>query len=914
MSTSFGSLPRKEIGMPGLTGGIWSVSSQKRGSFKLSDAAKRNAGREARLGVAENAHSALRMANTPSPAASEGAAASLPFAIPLQPTPKAHRSLSHSQGQRETPQASSVYPNPGSGGRALPMGLLAEDNETDEDEDSDFGGRLTHTVSHPPIGALQRAATYSAAYEDRLQVALSHLGIEAQPRRSQWESHLGWTDLPRINESRRHSLADIPTRRGSFSEDGHNGISRPTVNGQQGIDRYNSVGALSRGGDYVIAGKLGSLCSRNQQSLPSPHSRDSFHYKRRNVFIPLPPQPPSATTPPLLHLPPPHTAETASSAQPPRPLLTMRTTEDPSGLFDVPTMYKVPFVEIKHDELTADDLRRVRQQGPQYGTALSNSRPRKLLFIVSFKCSRVLVFYLLEGTGLQIREGDIVIVEADRGQDLGTVQHANVTPDQARLYLRKYAEEQYKWLMMFSVNNAPSNINPNAQLYGESSAMAASRPVQTTMPPTMQGMPRENLNNLKPKAIKRLANAHEIKMLAEKEGNEAKAKRTCQQKVAHLHLQMEILDAEWQWDFQKLIFYYYADHYIDFKPLVTELYRIYKTRIWMSAVNPASFSQHAMGQPPSGVGPGAITSDSGNMNTSYTMAYGADPDPYGAVPPYRVAYDTYDPNYPSIPGVANSFAPVAGGNNFTPTAATFQPATNFTENAPTTQPGAMATGSTSDYSYYYERPGNNNQRHSMMMTPAPTGMMAQTGTQQRQNAYAPTTIAAQLPQQNPYWMHEHPTYNKYTPDPYAHIKENVYPSPPWKQVPWQPSPWNNSTSSINPAAAGLGRQADVPLPIGTRPQSIGSQMNKSEPPEEYMRQLRACQDAAVREHQQQQLQQQQQQQQGPSSRYMMPPSYQQPLPSMGQQTASRRGAGMASWRPATNNNSASLADEMSRER
>ncbi|KAK0257587.1 hypothetical protein LTS09_007634 [Friedmanniomyces endolithicus] len=838
MSTSFGSLPRKEIGMPGLTGGIWSVSSQKRGSFKLSDAAKRNAGREARLGVTENTHSALRMANTPSPAASEGAAASLPFAIPLQPTPKAHRSLSHSQGQRETPQASSVYPNQGSGGRALPMGLLAEDNETDEDEDSDFGGHLTHTVSHPPIGALQRAATYSAAYEDRLQVALSNLSIEAQPRRSQWESHLGWTDLPRINESRRHSLADIPTRRGSFSEDGHNGISRPTVNGQQGVDRYKSVGALSRGGDYVIA-------------------------------------------------------------------------EDPSGLFDVPTMYKVPFVEIKHDELTADDLRRVRQQGPQYGTVLSNSRPRKLLFIVSFKCSRVLVFYLLEGTGLQIREGDIVIVEADRGQDLGTVQHANVTPDQARLYLRKYAEEQYKWLMMFSVNNAPSNINPNAQLYGESSAMAASRPVQTTMPPTMQGMPRENLNNLKPKAIKRLANAHEIKMLAEKEGNEAKAKRTCQQKVAPLHLQMEILDAEWQWDFQKLIFYYYADHYIDFKPLVTELYRIYKTRIWMSAVNPASFSQHAMGQPPSGVGPGAITSDSGNMNTSYTMAYGADPDPYGAVPPYRVAYDTYDPNYPSIPGVANSFAPVAGVNNFTPTAATFQPATNFTENAPTTQPGAMATGSTSDYSYYYERPGINNQRHSMMMTPAPTGMMAQTGTQQRQNAYAPTTMAAQLPQQNPYWMHEHPTYNKYTPDPYAHIKESVYPSPPWKQAPWQPSPWNNSTSSVNPAAAGLGRQADIPLPIGTRPLSNSGQMNKSEPPEEYMRQLRACQDAAIRQHQQQQ---QQQQEQGPSSRYMMPPSYQQPLPSMSQQTASRRGAGMASWRPAANNNSGSLADEMSRER
>ena len=87
-----------------------------------------------------------------------------------------------------------------------------------------------------------------------------------------------------------------------------------------------------------------------------------------------------------------------------------------------------------------------------------------------------------------------------------TVQHANVTPDQARLYKRKYAEEQYKWLMMFSRNNQPSNVNPNAQLYGESSASGASRGLLANAPATMQGMPRENFNNLKPKAIKRLAN------------------------------------------------------------------------------------------------------------------------------------------------------------------------------------------------------------------------------------------------------------------------------------------------------------------------------------------------------------------------------------------------------------------------
>ena len=43
--------------------------------------------------------------------------------------------------------------------------------------------------------------------------------LDVPQRRSQWQSHLGWDDLPIVNESRRHSLADIPTRRGSFAGD-----------------------------------------------------------------------------------------------------------------------------------------------------------------------------------------------------------------------------------------------------------------------------------------------------------------------------------------------------------------------------------------------------------------------------------------------------------------------------------------------------------------------------------------------------------------------------------------------------------------------------------------------------------------------------------------------------------------------
>nr|POE62821.1 uncharacterized protein pb7e8.02 [Quercus suber] len=263
---------------------------------------------------------------------------------------------------------------------------------------------------------------------------------------------------------------------------------------------------------------------------------------------------------------------------------------------------------------------------------------------------------------------------------------------EAKLYKKKYSEEQYKWLMMFSRNNAQGNVNPNApQNFNENNR----NPMLANAPATVAGMTRES-TSLKPKAIKRLASPHEVKMLAEKEGNEAKAKRTCQQKVAHLHLEMEILDAEFQWDFQKVIFYYYADKYINFKDLITELYRIYKSRIWLSAVNPASFSQHAMGQPPNGIGPGAITVGDNAFNP---LTYSpVDPDPYGAVRPYQIE-PTYTPNYPSIPGVVNSFASHERVQNNNLTSSLY----------PATAPHTVMHqhGNLANYNFYYDRSGSN---------------------------------------------------------------------------------------------------------------------------------------------------------------------------------------------------------------
>nr|POE99499.1 uncharacterized protein pb7e8.02 [Quercus suber] len=738
-STTFGTLPRKDTGVPGLPGGIWSAT--KRGSFKMGEAAKRNIARDVRLGAPYQAQSlmGLRAGSTPSPAPSTEGVSQLPFPIPLQPKPKVMRSLSHSQGQQEI-MHTLVGTQPGAADHALPLGLLAEEDADVEETDSDFGVQLTHTTSHPPIGTLQRTATLPMAYDPGSQgyghnrhesgdfsavSSTGRRGIEAafaaglavEPphrRPAQWQSHLGWDDLPPMpNESRRHSLADIPTRRGSLDLDNPIDVLAGL---RQGLpsQRDRRWDETSHGGPESYRGLPGAPSSkRSVEGLirPAPFLAPCVA-RLGGLETKFPREPPangvatirricvsccwpsgelghgvqlrmdssSTTTSTLAHNVNTTAAGANTSTHSNNTPGEMRYHEDPSGMqFNLPPTYKVPYVELSDDASSSHHFVR-------------DSRPRKMLYVVSFKCSRVDVFYLHENTGLQIRAGDIVIVEADRGQDLGTVQHADVTTEQAKLYKKKYSEEQYKWLMMFSRNNAQGNVNPNApQNFGESNR----NPMLANAPATVAGMTRES-TSLKPKAIKRMASPHEVKMLAEKEGNEAKAKRTCQQKVAHLHLEMEILDAEFQWDFQKVIFYYYADKYINFKDLITELYRIYKSRIWLSAVNPASFSQHAMGQPPSGIGPGAITvGDNAFSPLNYSPV---DPDPYGAVRPYQIE-PTYTPNYPSIPGVVNSFASPDRSQNSN-MASTLFPAT-----APNTamhQPGNLA-----NYNFYYDRGGNN---------------------------------------------------------------------------------------------------------------------------------------------------------------------------------------------------------------
>jgi hypothetical protein len=538
---------------------------------------------------------------------------SFPFNIPLQPILKTHRSQSYSVGQLETeaglnsPGAVGTPPRPragvpGAGSQYRPMrpsGLgetiyaegrpLGQLSEVEDDEDqgvslaslrarqdrqdqlSDLSNALLRQATHVNARAKHGSASLGASAAEDVRRSMSNNYVQSgaesaiedddseqlysgrvnlgQPmvqdstHRGMWSTSLGF-GMDDITQSRRHSLADIPTRRGSL------------VSGLSGQAYTNTGSALA-----VMP--YGSENESNARDY-----RQTSHDLETNM-----------TESDMQH---------RAYAQ--------------NYFSGAATAHR------NRAESTSLSLQGPYSSVTPAGSAFGRQGWSAPLYIVTFKCSRSGIFYIHEGTGLDVKEGDLVIVEADRGQDLGTVTHAKIDWPRAKEALEKTGEDHYKWLMMFSRHNLALTDSETRGLMASNGtghgSMHRDRPLDE-YPPGMGGPPELPQEPTKPKMIKRLAQPHEIANLREKEGNEAKAKRIAQQKASEHNLKMEILDAEFQLDWKKLTFYFYSTEYINFNLLVGDLFKIYKTRIWLSAINPAAFRSRP-NQPPSSIGPGAI--------------------------------------------------------------------------------------------------------------------------------------------------------------------------------------------------------------------------------------------------------------------------------------------------------------------
>lgn len=335
-------------------------------------------------------------------------------------------------------------------------------------------------------------------------------------KKGQWQSSLGFGGLGELPQSRRHSFADVPTRQTSISsaDEPPKGIATTDTTVGAGARHASPAGygeVLSRpsqgdSGEYAHF----LICqSIQEEALELEHLRNRKF--AASYFYAVDPSSRSGE----IHQP---SISPAIAHQP----------------YNVQNQY--------------GRAQQQQQQQTQQHLGHPQPRPNQLLYVVTFKACRADVFYVQEGTGLQVKPGDLVIVEADRGTDLGTVAHDNIPWTKAKQLKEQFVEEHYRWLMIFSrhgQNGTSAGPNPNGQATN-SIAVQSSTAGGVGFSAGQSGVQDVPSTELKPKMIKRLAQAHEIQTLRDKEGNEAKAKRVCQQKVVEHRLNMEILDAEFQ--------------------------------------------------------------------------------------------------------------------------------------------------------------------------------------------------------------------------------------------------------------------------------------------------------------------------------------------------------------------------------
>lgn len=162
--------------------------------------------------------------------------------------------------------------------------------------------------------------------------------------------------------------------------------------------------------------------------------------------------------------------------------------------------------------------------------------------VVEFKGGRWDVFYSLCG----YQKNGLVIVEADRGHDLGKVSMEHISRDQLKEY----------YTLLKNINHNTGELNTGEKVLYQHDEIYI-------------------------KCIIRSAMHDEITLLMAKGQDESKALMVCQSKIKQKKLNMQVVEAEYQWDRRKLTFYFIAEKRVDFRELVRELFKLYKTRIWM---------------------------------------------------------------------------------------------------------------------------------------------------------------------------------------------------------------------------------------------------------------------------------------------------------------------------------------------
>jgi cell fate regulator YaaT (PSP1 superfamily) len=185
---------------------------------------------------------------------------------------------------------------------------------------------------------------------------------------------------------------------------------------------------------------------------------------------------------------------------------------------------------------------------------------------------------------LRLREA--VVVELDRGQDLGRVHTAGEVAEKkcgggctSCAVGEGIHESAAGGTAVATGEEEPAGEVDGAEEAGEdasetvgvSRGEASSRSEESSAPPT------PSASSLR--AVLRRATQEDIRLSNELRISEENVRRQVLEKVRQHKLDMKVSDAEWQWDRAKLSVYFTAEKRVDFRALVRDLASLFRTRI-----------------------------------------------------------------------------------------------------------------------------------------------------------------------------------------------------------------------------------------------------------------------------------------------------------------------------------------------
>lgn len=249
----------------------------------------------------------------------------------------------------------------------------------------------------------------------------------------------------------------------------------------------------------------------------------------------------------------------------------------------------------------------------------------KPLVLVALKNGKLELLSLPQSTNLDLAREDLVIIDGDRGKDLAMVIEPKVDIDLALFinFLKKkihfdslitavdqhYPNQHFIQALMNKTNSGSVKNALNHKLYDVIELTQLIIPSKQVLRFATSWEVSTNLHNKFQDELKALHIAH-LKLKSLNNGVSTSSSQSTKESrssgvISHSNsyndkdsstnntsghtlnkpsLNIKILNAEFQFDRKKLTFYYVCRERNDFRELIKELFKFYKTRIWLCAI------------------------------------------------------------------------------------------------------------------------------------------------------------------------------------------------------------------------------------------------------------------------------------------------------------------------------------------